>query len=125
MRRKANGVLLLSGILLISGQGVFAADANLQQRLSERSGVRSDYSDGNKRKAANHREKKSVIVAQEVAQDSGFLDIAMRFSEREMPTPNLEQERSVNEGAGSWLAMLVAGLGVGLVSIIRRIRNIR
>jgi hypothetical protein len=120
MRRKTTDIVLISGILLLSGQGVFASDANLQPGRTDRLGIHGRF-EGYEKKSERLQQKKRAAAVQE----SGFRDVAMRFSDEDMPPPNLKQKHSNDDGANSWLAMLVAGLGVALVSIIRRMGRIR
>lgn len=124
MHRKAAGIFLSAGILLISAQGVLAASDNLQSPGMGRPAVRSDYADGNEKiKAVRLSEKKPVLADQ----GNGLRDVAMRFTDREIPPARQRKEQPVDAGgdSGSWFAMLVAGLGVALVSIFRRIGNLQ
>lgn len=63
------------------------------------------------------------------AQGNELGNIAMRFSGIEEPSSSsyLQRDQLINEetGSGSWIAMLIAGFGVALISIVRRIRIIR
>lgn len=61
------------------------------------------------------------------AQGSEFGNIAMRFTGiEETPSyPRRDQPVIEETGSGSWIAMLIAGFGVALISIIRRMRIIR
>lgn len=124
MRRKSIVLFILVGVILIFGKSVLAVEGGLQQMRSDKAESRNAYADQKKHKRASQPQEKKLLVA---AKDDGFRDVALRFTDGEMSSPELRQERAINEGTGggSWLALLVAGFGVALVSIIRRMGNIR
>lgn len=126
MQRRAGVILLLAGVLM-SGQGVFAADGKTRHGHAdhaEKSVTHTTRTNDYDRKAAGRSEKKMMSVAQA----DGLRDVAMHFPDREGPLQNPWREQSIGQeeaGAGSGFAMLIAGLGVALISIVRRMGSIQ
>lgn len=124
MHRKTTGIILCAGTLLISGPGIFAASDTLRPAGAGGSAVHNAYADGNEKRQAARLAEKNLAVT---AQGSGLRDVALRFPSKETPPSRLRQEQMIDgdAGSGSWFAMLVAGFGVALVSILRRMGNLQ
>lgn len=123
MQRRTGVILLLAGVLM-SGQGVLAAEGKTRHGHADKSAGHVTRTNDHDRKAAGRSEKKMMTVAQA----DGLRDVAMHFPDREGPLQNPRQEQSIGQeeaGAGSGFAMLIAGLGVALISIARRMGNIQ
>ena len=125
-RRTGVMILLLAGILM-SGHGAFAAEGKTRSGHADRPAIHSapnGHETAAERRAAERLEKKMMTVAQA----DGLRDVAMRFPDRDGSLQNPRQGQTVIEegaGAGSGFAMLIAGLGVALISIIRRMGSIQ
>ncbi len=128
-RRTGEMLVLLLAAILVPGHGAFAAEGKMRSGHADRSAIHPVRTDDHKtaaeRRAAAERLEKKMMT---VAQADGLRDVAMRFPDRDGPLQNPRQGQAVIEegaGAGSGFAMLIAGLGVALISIIRRMGNIQ
>lgn len=123
MYRTANLALLIFGALLMPMPMVQAASANLQAAGDHGAVARNSnaYAAGAEVRMERPAEQRLVVTEQA----GGLREIAMRSPGRELqggeraPLPGED-----GGGRGSWLAMLVAGLGVALISIVRRVRGL-
>lgn len=126
MNRKSIVIFMLFGaVFLPATNNAFSAGAKAQANAAGVPEVGGTYIHGRDRNTGDFREKNTAITS-----ESGRLrDAAMRFSSSEQapPSSNMKQVRSADEGRNtdSWLAMLAAGFGVSLISIIRRMGNLR
>lgn len=119
------GIVLLSGALA-TGYAAFAADGGAIIDQAEKAAADSAYTDGAVKTAGVFMDREILASAQV----SGLRDAAMRPVDRERPSSSLRRSQSATSvegdtGGGSGLALLVAGLGVALFSIIRRMRGIQ
>lgn len=123
MYRTTSGVLLIYGALLIPAHDVYAASGN-PQVAGDRSTVSRNtngHVSGKKVKVQRVQRLQEKKLAS-ATQAGGLQEIAMHSPVKEMGARETAPQR-VEEIAdsGSWFAMLIAGLGVALISIRRRI----
>jgi len=126
MRRRAFGIFFMFGVLAVSAQSVCAAESEAYSARTDRLVIRGGvYPGGGERREIRMFERQVTAAAQ----GNELGNIAMRFSGIEEPSSSsyLQRDQLINEetGSGSWIAMLIAGFGVALISIVRRIRIIR
>jgi hypothetical protein len=114
------GALLIYTASLMPVHGVYAASEN-PQATNDRGVVSRNangYGSGKKVKLQNIQEKKMASKNQA----TGLRDVAMRSPAKgmeagEAAVPRIEKVAD----SSSWFSMLIAGLGVALISIFRRI----
>jgi hypothetical protein len=125
MSRKAIWILLLS-VALMGWQGVFAANNRTPGEQSGRSIVK-----GTSHTAVNRMADELQLLQRDrlvmAAQEAGLHDAALRYTDRDASSANAPKNRAADNGSGAELnvnAMLIVGLGVALISIIRRMGGI-
>lgn len=125
MNRMTIGIVVLSGALA-TGYAAFAAEGGAIIDQAGKAPADSAYTD-EAVKTAEVFPGREILAS---AQVTGTHGAAMRQVDRAGPSSSLRHSQSAtpaesDTGSGSGLALLVAGLGVALLSIIRRIRGIQ
>jgi hypothetical protein len=124
MYRMTAEILCASALLMIATQSSYAAEQTA--RKTGTTGSQARLADGKaKNKKVVKAKEKTMMVA---ARGGELQNVAMRIPNAEIPSDSARLQRPLavdSQQDKSWFQMLVAGLGVALISIIRRMGSLQ